>query len=218
MPTRSAEPDTASTSATDDAHPTATEPGPIPTPPDWRAEIVDGPVLLPGTAERLACDARVQALFQDTTTNRLYLGRTRRLASPAQLAALTVRDHGRCQFPGCSHTRYLHAHHVQHWLYGGPTDVDNLVLICSFHHTLIHEQGYRIQRDGNTWRVLRPDDTPVPPTAEPLSGRAERLVELHTTAQLQITPTSLTPNWGGEQLDLETVVDRLIPRPAPAAA
>ncbi|HVH22906.1 MAG TPA: DUF222 domain-containing protein, partial [Pseudonocardia sp.] len=188
MPTRSAEPDTASTSATDDAHPTATEPGPIPTPPDWRAEIVDGPVLLPGTAERLACDARVQALFQDTTTNRLYLGRTRRLASPAQLAALTVRDHGRCQFPGCSHTRYLHAHHVQHWLYGGPTDVDNLVLICSFHHTLIHEQGYRIQRDGNTWRVLRPDDTPVPPTAEPLSGRAERLVELHTTAQLQITP------------------------------
>jgi hypothetical protein len=216
--TRSPMPDTAQAATTDDPRQTTTEPGPDLRPTDWHAEIVGGPELPPRTAERLACDARVQALFQDATTNRLYLGRTRRLASPAQLAALTVRDQGRCQFAGCSHTRYLHAHHVQHWLYGGPTDIDNLVLICSFHHTLIHEQGYRIHHDGHTWCVLRPDGTPVRPPEEPLSGRAERLVELHTSARLRITPASLTPDWGGERLDLETVVDRLIPRPAPAAA
>jgi hypothetical protein len=46
----------------------------------------------------------------------MYLGRARRLASPAQIAALTVRDGDGCRFPGCTHTRHLHAHHVRHWL------------------------------------------------------------------------------------------------------
>jgi hypothetical protein len=67
----------------------------------------------------------------------MYLGRSRRLATPAQITALAVRDGAGCQFPGCTHTRHLHAHHVAHWLYGGRTDTDNLILICSHHHSLI---------------------------------------------------------------------------------
>ncbi|HEX2297809.1 MAG TPA: DUF222 domain-containing protein, partial [Pseudonocardiaceae bacterium] len=66
------------------------------------ARLADGPELPASTAERLACDARVQALLNDRAGNRMYLGRSRRLASPAQIAALTVRDGARCQFPGCS--------------------------------------------------------------------------------------------------------------------
>jgi hypothetical protein len=129
-----------------------------------RHGIVEVERLPASTAERLACDAQVQLLLSDTRTNRLYLGRTRRLATPAQIAALTVRDGGRCQFAGCSHTRHLQAHHARPWWAGGPTDLDNLILLCSFHHGLIHDQGYRIRWTGDRWQTQRPDGTEVPET------------------------------------------------------
>jgi hypothetical protein len=101
------------------------------------ARLEGGPEIPTSTAERLACNARVQALLDDRVGNRMYLGRARRLATPAQISALTVRDGAGCQFPGCTHTRHLHAHHVAHWLYGGRTDIDNLILICAYHHMVI---------------------------------------------------------------------------------
>jgi hypothetical protein len=131
------------------------------------ARLDGGPEVPTSTAERLACDARVQALLNDRTGNRMYLGRARRLATPAQITALTVRDGAGCQFPGCTHTRHLHAHHVRSWLYGGRTDIDNLILICSYHHMAIHDHGYRIRRLAGRWEFLRPDGTPVPATAAP---------------------------------------------------
>lgn len=184
------------------------------------ARIVDGPEIPAPTAERLACDARAQALLEDRAGNRLYLGRSRRLASPAQIAALTVRDGGRCRFPGCRHTRHLHAHHIRHWLRGGRTDVDNLLLLCSYHHRIVHDHRYRIRhRPGGGWDVLRPDGTPVPAAGEPLDGHPDALVEFHTRAGLEIDRNTLTPDWYGDRLDPEPVLDALIPpRPTPMAA
>jgi hypothetical protein len=181
------------------------------------ARLGGGPEIPDSTAERLACDARVQALLNDRTGNRMYLGRARRLASPAQIAALTVRDGHGCQFPGCTHTRHLQAHHVQHWLHGGRTDVDNLILICSFHHQVIHDHGYRIQRQPGRWEFLRPDGTPIPaPVA--LSGNAESLIEMNTRARLRIDRGTLTPDWYGERLDPEPILDALLPRRVATAA
>lgn len=181
------------------------------------AAVPGGPDLPPSTAERLACDARVQVLLEDTARNRLHLGRARRLASPAQIAALTVRDDGRCRFAGCTHTRHLHAHHLRSWLRGGRTDVDNLVLVCSFHHALVHDRGYRIRRGpGGGWQTSRPDGTPVPAAGEPLTGNVESLIEMHTRAALRVTPGGLTPSWGGDRLDPTTILRRLLPEP-PAA-
>ncbi|WP_219418315.1 HNH endonuclease signature motif containing protein [Pseudonocardia nigra] len=182
------------------------------------ARLDGGPELPATTAERLACDARVQLLLDDRRNNRLHLGRARRLASPAQIAALTARDGGRCQFPGCTHTRFLHAHHVRPWLRGGPTDIDNLVLVCGFHHRVIHDHGYRIRRLPGRWEILRPDGTPVPATGAPLTGNTERLIESATRAGLHITGNSLTPNWGGERLDPEPILDALLPYRGKAAA
>jgi hypothetical protein len=76
------------------------------------ARLDNGPTLAPATAQRLLCDAEVQLLLDDRAGNRMYLGRSRRLASDAQVRALTARDGERCQFPGCPHTRYLNAHHI----------------------------------------------------------------------------------------------------------
>lgn len=182
------------------------------------AAVIGGPEIPLVTAERLACDARVQVLLDDTARNRLYLGRSRRLASPAQIAALTVRDDGRCRFAGCTHTRHLHAHHVRHWLHGGLTDIDNLVLLCGFHHALIHDRGFRIRPSGTGWQSLRPDGTPVPTSGAPLSGNVESLIESHARAALRISPTGLTPTWAGERLDPTTILQRLMPSEEGASA
>ena len=57
-----------------------------------------------------------------------------------------VRDKG-CAFPGCTHTRYLHGHHIKHWLHGGETSTANTVLLCSHHHRLVHEGGWDVSHD-----------------------------------------------------------------------
>jgi hypothetical protein len=182
------------------------------------ARLQDGPEVPAATAERLACDARVQVLLDDRTSNRMYMGRNRRLATPAQIAALTVRDGDGCQFPGCTHTRHLHAHHVRHWLYGGRTDVDNMVLVCSFHHQQIHDHGYLIRWLAGRWEFHRPDGAPIPATAAALTGNTETLIEMHTRARMRIDHTTLTPDWDGERLDPEPILDALLPRRVKTAA
>jgi hypothetical protein len=181
------------------------------------AHLDGGPEIPDPTAERLACDARVQLLPDDRTGNRMYLGRARRLATPAQIAALTIRDGHGCQFPGCTHTRHLHAHHVRHWLHGRRTDVANLILSCSSHHQVIHDHGYRIHRQPGRWEFRRPDGTPIP-TPAALTGNTETLIEMNTRARLRIDRNTLTPDWYGERLDPEPILDALLPRRVARAA
>jgi hypothetical protein len=183
------------------------------------ARLDGGPALAPATARRLACDAKVQLLLDDRAGNRMYLGRSHRLASDAQVRALTARDGERCQFPGCPHTRYLNAHHIIPWQAGGPTDIDNLIMICTYHHTVVHDHGYRIHRVNGRWEFRRPDGTPVPEAAEPLSGKAESLVEMHTRAGLHINHTTIKTKWQGDSLDIDYVLGLLLlPKRIPAAA
>jgi Domain of unknown function (DUF222)/HNH endonuclease len=80
-------------------------------------------------------------------TQPLEVGRTSRVVTTAQRAALVVRDGG-CAVAGCDRpVSWCEAHHLQHWLHGGPTDLGNLVLICRAHHRAVHEGGWRLQRD-----------------------------------------------------------------------
>lgn len=106
----------------------------------------------PASAQRLACTALVQGVLTSPTGEVLKLGRARRLASRAQRRALRVRDRGVCQFPGCHQTRHLDAHHLLAWGAHGPTDLDNLVLVCRRHHVLIHEGGLVLTRTDRPWR------------------------------------------------------------------
>jgi hypothetical protein len=77
-----------------------------------------------------------------------------------------------CAFNGCGRTRGLQAHHVIHWAHGGKTDLDNLVLLCRFHHRMVHEGGYRLIADSSSrLRVVRPDGRPV--KTRPMSLRPE---------------------------------------------
>ncbi|MDR7291387.1 hypothetical protein J2S38_004450 [Mycolicibacterium senegalense] len=100
-------------------------------------------------------------------------GRTTRTISRRLRRALEHRDRC-CVVPGCGSTRGLHAHHIAHWEDGGPTELDNLVLVCPFHHRLHHRGGITIT--GPADRLVVTDQTGKrllggslarPPTAPP---------------------------------------------------
>jgi Domain of unknown function (DUF222)/HNH endonuclease len=98
-------------------------------------------------AERLrAAAALLPPALGGAPSRPLDLGRTARVVSAAQRNALAVRDGG-CSFPGCDRPlAWCDAHHLRHWLHGGPTDLANLVLLCRAHHRAVHEGGWRIRR------------------------------------------------------------------------
>jgi hypothetical protein len=109
----------------------------------------DGPAIPPELARRLTCDAMV-------TVAGLNHGRTQRVVSPAQRRALEERDGRVCWMPGCDCTHELDAHHIRHWSQGGRTDLDELILLCPYHHRLLHEGGWYLTREGNRISVRNP--------------------------------------------------------------
>jgi hypothetical protein len=115
------------------------------------------------SVKRICCDSQAVVLTENEQGEPLSIGRKTRLVPKAIERALHARDQGWCRFPGCGNRRYLHSHHVEHWSNGGETSLENLMLLCTKHHTLVHEGGFRIERDfQNRWYFLRPDGIAVP--------------------------------------------------------
>jgi len=111
--------------------------------------------LSPGAVRRLACEAGIVPLVLGGPSEVLDLGYTQRLFSPAQRRALAVRDGG-CTYPGCTvPPMWCEAHHVTHWLHGGPTDLCNGALLCGRHHTVVHRRGLTatVTAFGVTWHL-----------------------------------------------------------------
>ena len=111
-------------------------------------------------AEALACFGFIRRILIDPTTGQaLDVGRAHRRFTPRQNRALAIRDGG-CMFPGCDRgVRWTEAHHLQHWEHHGPTNLDNGLLLCRRHHTLIHTKNWTIERNPTTGQVTatRPD-------------------------------------------------------------
>jgi len=129
-------------------------------------ETEHGAVMPPEALQRLACDARVQVVAENDAGDAVAFGRTRREPSTSMMRQLRHRDRG-CRFPGCGSTAFANAHHIVWWSRGGATDLDNLLLICGFHHRLVHEHGWAIQRapDGRV-RWFRADGSRYDGTPE----------------------------------------------------
>jgi hypothetical protein len=105
------------------------------------AETEGGERLAADTVRRLACDSRVEWVLEDQG-HPVGTGRQGRAVPGRVLRVLRHRDGG-CRFPGCERISWVQAHHVVHWADGGPTILENLVLLCTAHHRLIHEGGWR---------------------------------------------------------------------------
>jgi Domain of unknown function (DUF222)/HNH endonuclease len=143
------------------------------------AELESGPVIANETARRLACDSIVECAVYDHA-RALGVGRRTRMIPGWLRRQLWHRDAG-CRFPGCGRKTWVHGHHVQHWADGGPTDLDNLILLCGYHHRFAHEHGWGIQdRPDRTPMFTRPDGRAYPPERPRLDPRLRQLVGLRT--------------------------------------
>ena len=117
------------------------------------------------SVKRLCCDSQAVVITEDRHGEPLGIGRKSRIVPPAIARAVRARDHDRCTFPGCNNQRFLQCHHVEHWSNGGETSLVNLLLLCTRHHTLVHEGGFRIEKDfRDKWFFVKPDGVAV---AEP---------------------------------------------------
>jgi hypothetical protein len=147
---------------------------------DKIASLHLGPLLTDAERQYLICDATCEAWFE-RDGQVIGTGRTTRQISRRLRRALEHR-HPTCAVPGCGATRGLHAHHIRHWEDGGATELDNLVLLCPYHHRLHHRGVITItgpadhlsvtDSDGQELcpaSLARPPTTP-PPAVAPCPG------------------------------------------------
>jgi hypothetical protein len=141
-------------------------------------ELSAGGVVPAQVVRKLACDARIETVLE-ASAGAVGIGRARRQIPAHLLRYLKKRDGG-CRFPGCARRRHLHAHHIKHWVNGGPTDITNLVMVCNRHHSLLHEGGWSLSGNpepgpgrGSSLRFLRQDGSvyvPAPPVDAARAG------------------------------------------------
>ncbi|MEH3136300.1 MAG: DUF222 domain-containing protein [Mycolicibacterium neoaurum] len=132
-----------------------------------------GPVSA-ATADLIACDSTLTNVIVDHSGVPLDVGRAERLFTPAIRKALGVRDGG-CAHPGCGRpVSWCDAHHIHPWSHGGTTSLDNGVLLCRLHHSLIHHGGWQVYlgRDRHPWFI--PPHTPGEPEPTHLRSHTRR--------------------------------------------
>jgi len=107
-----------------------------------------GEELSAGAVRRLCCDADIIPAVLGGAGEVLDVGRLQRLVTAALWKALVIRDR-HCRFPGCTRPPLMsHAHHLQHWIDGGPTNLNNLILLCGHHHRLVHAEPWQIAQSS----------------------------------------------------------------------
>ena len=107
--------------------------------------------------ERLACDCTINRVLVNAESLVIDVGRTQRVVKGPKRRALNARDGG-CRWPGCDRPASRSAaHHLEHWVKGGATDLPNLVLLCHRHHWLVHEGGWQLVKlEDGTLRTIPP--------------------------------------------------------------
>ena len=144
----------------------------------------------------------------DTDLRRADLGRTARDANTPLRELLGTLDGERCRFPGCTRHRTLHAHHVQFWRDGGPTDLANLVLVCSRHHTLIHAAGFQLELHLDRRLEVRTADG-VPVLHHPAQPWGDPTTLAAGCGQL-VSAETLPPDHTDGRLDLHYAITVLL--------
>ena len=108
------------------------------------ATLDDGSAVTAETSRRIACDAGILPAVLGGRGQVLDLGQQRRLFTGALRRALVLRDRG-CAFPACDRpARWCDGHHIVHWADGGPTSLVNAVLLCGYHHRIIHKGQWQV--------------------------------------------------------------------------
>ncbi|MFD4367913.1 DUF222 domain-containing protein [Rhodococcus sp. NPDC058521] len=137
-----------------------------------------GPLTI-STTRMLACDCLLSAVVVDPDGAPLDVGATVRTVTAKQRRALAVRDGG-CAFPNCgAPVSWCEGHHIVHWADHGPTNLNNLVLLCGFHHRLIHHSRWEVIMGGDRYPWFLP---PPLPGERPVLPSNRRTGHEHTRA------------------------------------
>jgi hypothetical protein len=144
-------------------------------------------------SRRLLCDAAIIPALDDQQGRTRELGHKSRVFAGALRRALLIRARGCCEFPGCTHRRYLEGHHVRHWIHGGETTMGNGLVVCTAHHAMLHSGGARVVATADGFQFLRPDGRPLRDEAPPRPGQL---------ADTKAPP----PTWDGEPVDYDAVI------------
>jgi len=167
-----------------------------------RCHVEDGPAVSVATAHMLTCTAVLSWMRHDHDGTLLDIGRRSRKPTAALRRAARERDHCRCRYPGCE-SRRVDLHHIQHWINGGRTCLENLLSLCKYHHMLVHDRGYLIAaRPGGDFTFYRSDGTVISPSP-PLPPSDGAIEDCHDA---DITPGTIIPPWYGEHLDLDYAI------------
>lgn len=163
--------------------------------------------LDPEYVRRLLCDQGIVPMRIEGDGETARIGRKRRAPTTALERLVRTRDGGMCRGPGCER-RIDHIHHIWHWLFGGPTDADNLVGLCFVCHHKVHEGGWKVVGKDDDGRLIleSPDKVIVrhqPPLTE---GSVEAVEQLNRAAGLDIDGTTGVARWDGAGLDLDWAV------------
>jgi len=131
------------------------------------SETESGTFLTADEIRRISCDTNLTRVVFGPDSQPLDVGRTKRLVTPTLRIAVMARDL-RCVFPGCDRpASWCDVHHLIPWSKGGRTSLDNLVLLCRHHHTLVHEGGWRIEGTPGHLAFYRPDGSQLGVEPEP---------------------------------------------------
>jgi hypothetical protein len=112
-------------------------------------ELERGGYISGDVVRRLACDSTLIVATDDDAGHTMYEGRQHRLATSTQRREIWRRDR-HCRFPGCDNGIFCLPHHINRWKPDhGPTDLSNLILLCEYHHHLIHSNAWKLSGDAN---------------------------------------------------------------------
>jgi Domain of unknown function (DUF222)/HNH endonuclease len=138
------------------------------------AEIERLGLLSPEAIRRITCDASVALGLDDAFGHTMFEGRARRFPTGAQRREAQRRDR-RCRFPGCSNDIFTDIHHIVHWADQGPTDLENLVTLCTHHHHRVHERQWEMSGNANgILRFVGPSGREMTSRPSPLWSRRTR--------------------------------------------
>jgi hypothetical protein len=148
-------------------------------------------------------------MTHDSEGNVLDVGRKTRSIPPAIRRALDARDKT-CRFPGCN-SRFVQAHHVEHWANGGERKLSNLLNLCHWHHHCVHDGGYRVELVGKReatfydpmGRLIRA----VPPLPKLEEKPNDTLRNRNVAKGLDITGDEGHPKWGYAPVNLSYALD-----------
>jgi hypothetical protein len=136
-------------------------------------QLDGGGIVGPQAGLHLACSGTLSAVITDAGGDAIARARPRR-DPPGWILTEHRRRDTSCVFPSCGAERFTQAHHLTWRSRGGPKEMKNLVLLCFFHHELVHEHRWSLTPDPTTGDVgwYRPDGTryragPDPPAPEP---------------------------------------------------